>query len=218
MPDTPAITIDGPVASGKTVVGRLVAQRLGFMFLDTGAMYRAVTWVALQKGVQLEHEASLVRLADALKIRLAGERLLADGEDITDQLKEPEVEHGVSLVARVPGVRKALVRQQRAMAMEGAIVVVGRDIGTIVLPSAAVKVYLTASVEVRAQRRFEELQRRGDRVAYAQVVNELIRRDKIDSERADSPLRPADDAVPINTDHLTIDELTQKILCLVERD
>jgi cytidylate kinase len=185
-------------------------------------MYRAVTWVALQRGIELGQEASLERLAQGLAMRLVpaqgGDRLLVNGQDITDHLSEPEVESGVSLVARVPGVRKAMVKHQRAIAGAGPIVMVGRDIGTVVLPAAAVKVYLTASVEVRARRRHQDLQRRGDPVDYAQVVSETVRRDKIDSERADSPLRPAGDAVVIDTDDLGVEELAQKVLCLVGHD
>lgn len=214
-----AIAIDGPVASGKTVVGQTVAKRLGFRFLDTGSMYRAVTWVALQAGVELADEKRLAKMAGGLKIHLApaggADRLLVDGEDITDHLRTPEVERGVSQVAKITGVRSALVDQQRSIAREGPIVMVGRDIGTVVLRGAPVKVYLTASVAVRARRRYLELQRRGEPAGYAQVVNELVRRDKIDSERDDSPLRPADDAVLIDTDNLGVEDLAEKIVRIV---
>ncbi len=134
-------------------MGRLLAQRLGFRFLDTGAMYRAVTLAALRKGIDLADEAALTRLADSLELRLvpgdSGDRLLMDGEDVTDLLRQQKVERGVSLVARVPGVRAAMVRQQQAIAREGPVVMVGRDIGTVVLPDARVKVFLKASVDVR---------------------------------------------------------------------
>ena len=216
MPAPLAIAIDGPVASGKTVVGLLVARRLGARFLDTGEMYRAVTWVAHQRGIEPDDEEAVANLGEALPIRLVQgedrERLLADGRDITEHLRDPEVERGVSLVARTPGVRSAMVRQQRAIAREGPIVMVGRDIGTVVLPEAAVKVYLTASVDVRARRRHMELQHLGHAVDLAQVVNEMVRRDKIDSERADSPLRPAEDAVVIDSDNLGVEELAEKIV------
>ena len=219
MPEPKAIAIDGPAASGKTVVGRRVAQRTGFRFLDTGAMYRAVTWEALQRGLKLEDESALVGLARDLSVQLVPtegrERLLVDGRDVTGNLRKPEVDHGVSLVAQMPGVRRALVRQQRAIAIEGSIVMAGRDIGTVVLPDAQLKVFLTASVEVRARRRYQELQRIGDPVDYSQVVDELMRRDKIDSERTDSPLRPAKDAVTIDTDDLGVADLAERILHLV---
>ena len=222
MGETLAIAIDGPVASGKTVVGRLVAQRLGFSFLDTGEMYRAVTWAALQSGIELSDEGALATLTHGLPIRLAtsedGGRLLVDGQDVSDHLRDQEVERGVSLVAKVPGIRRALVKQQRALARKGPIVMAGRDIGTVVLRRAPIKVYLAAPVDVRARRRFLELQGQGDSRDYAQVVNDLSMRDKIDSERADSPLRPAEDAVLIDTDDLRVEELAQKILGLVGRN
>ena len=182
-------------------------------------MYRAVTWEALRRGVELEDESALVGLARDLSVQLVPtegrDRLLVDGRDVTGNLRKPEVEHGVSLVAQMPGVRRALVRQQRAIAIEGSIVMAGRDIGTVVLPDAQVKVLLTASVEVRARRRHQELQRIGDPMDYPQVVDDLIRRDKIDSERTDSPLRPAKDAVTISTDDLGVADLAERILHLV---
>ena len=211
-----AIAIDGPVASGKTVVGQLVAGRLGHRFLDTGVMYRAVTWVALDRGVDLAKEKDLGELAMGVEMRLDGERLLVDGRDVTEHLRAPEVEQAVSLVASVPKVREALVAQQRAIAREDPIVMVGRDIGTVVLPDAPIKVYLNASVGVRAQRRHRELQRDGVTVDYGQVEGELIRRDTIDSERADSPLRPAEDAVQIDTDDLEVQDVAQKVVDLAE--
>ena len=220
MAEPIAIAIDGPVAAGKTVVGQLVAQRLGFRFLDTGVMYRAVTWAAQEKGMDLGEERPLVEVARALEMKLVradgGDRLLVDGRDITDRLRDPKVERGVSLVARIPGVRVALVEQQRSMADEGPIVMAGRDIGTVVLPQAVVKVFLTASVRVRARRRHDDQRRQGNPTDYGQVVNDLLRRDKIDSERIDSPLRPAEDALMIDTDDLTVEELARKILSYVE--
>ena len=209
------IAIDGPVASGKTAVGRSLARRLGFQFLDTGIMYRAVTWEALRRGVDLENEVGLVALARSLDIRIvAGEnedRLTVDGADVTAKLKEPEVERGVSLVSSVPGVRRAMVAEQRALAAKGSIVVVGRDIGTVVLPDAPVKVYLNASIDVRVGRRHRELLERDAAAELDEVKNDIRRRDNIDSQRADSPLRPADDAVQIDTDAIGIEETAQKI-------
>ena len=219
MPETKAIAIDGPVASGKTAVGRLVARLAGYRFLDTGAMYRAVTLEALSRGTDVGDEEGLAKLASVLTMRVIseanGHRLLLDGRDITDRLAEPDVERGVSAVSRVSGVRTALVAQQRRIAGEDPIVVVGRDIGTVVLPNAVVKVYLTASVQVRATRRHAEMARRGDALDYAHVAEELMRRDKIDSERADSPLRPADDAVLIDTDDLGVEEVARRVLDLM---
>ena len=219
MPSPMEIAIDGPVAAGKTAVGRLVAERLGCRFLDTGMMYRALTHVALRRGVDLEDEGGLVDLAERLTIRLAPEtgvdRLTVDGEDMTDHLRRPEVERGVSLVSRVPGVRRALVGQQRTIAKAGPVVMAGRDIGTVVLPEAGVKVYLTASVEERARRRFLELKQDGETAECGRVLSELRRRDKIDSERDDSPLRPAEDAVMLDTDGIEIEDLARQIVSYV---
>ena len=213
-----AIAIDGPVASGKTAVGRAVAKRLGYGFLDTGAMYRAVTWAALNQGVDLEDEASLTTLAESLQMRPVShgdqDGLEVNDEDVTGYLRQPEVDRGVSVVSRASGVRRAMVRQQRRIAEKGSIVMVGRDIGTVVLPDAGVKVYLDASLEIRAGRRFREMETKGQRPDYAQVVDDLKRRDRIDSERADSPLRPAQDAMRIDSDDLEINEVAQRILSI----
>ena len=143
------------------------------------------------------------------------DRLTVDGEDMTDHLRRPEVERGVSLVSRVPGVRRALVGQQRTIAKAGPVVMAGRDIGTVVLPEAGVKVYLTASVEERARRRFLELKQDGETAEYGRVLSELRRRDKIDSERDDSPLRPAEDAVMLDTDGIEIEDLARQIVSYV---
>jgi cytidylate kinase len=202
-----AIAIDGPVASGKTAVGRLVAERLGARFLDTGSMYREVTAAALDGGIDLADQDALTRLAVELADRTG---LTNDG--LGGRLRAPEVDRGVSLVSMVPGVRSALVQRQRDIAGEGAIVMVGRDIGTVVLPEASVKVFLTASVQVRAERRFREPGANGPLV---QVLRDLERRDRLDSERADSPLRPDEDAVIIDTDGLTIPETADRVMGLV---
>ena len=216
-----AIAIDGPVAAGKTVVGTLLARRLGFRFLDTGSMYRAVTWAALQRGIGLDDDRALAQLAASVDIRVVprevGEGIMVDGVDVTGHLKDPQVERGVSLVSKVSGVRTALVAQQRVIADESSIVMAGRDIGTVVLPCAKVKVYLTASVSVRARRRHRELADRGEPIDCSVVMEELLRRDKIDSERSDSPLRPAEDAVHIDTDDVGVEELARRIACLVGR-
>lgn len=220
MSSLTSIAIDGPVASGKTAVGRLVAQRLRCQFLDTGAMYRGVTWEAIKQGIDLENPDSLAKLASELELTIvpskAGERLVMNGEDVTEHLRSPQVEQCVSLVASISGVRSALVSQQRSLAKESHIVMVGRDIGTVVLPDSPVKVFLKASVEVRARRRFLELVAKGALTDYQQVVDDLARRDKMDSERIDSPLRPAEDALQIDTARLEIGEVVEKVISVVE--
>ena len=220
MEDEDSIAIDGPAASGKTAVGRLLARRLGCRFLDTGTMYRAVTWAAAERGIDLHDEDALSTLASALEMRVvsreSGDRLFVDTIDVTDRLRDPEIDRGVSLVARVPGVRSAMVQQQRVIGSDGPIVMVGRDIGTVVLPAARVKVFLSASVEVRSQRRYRELQDLGQTPDYERLVDDLTRRDKIDSERSDSPMKPADDALVIETDSLGVEEVTERVMLLVE--
>ena len=219
MPGTQAIAIDGPVASGKTAVGGLVAKLLGFGFLDTGLMYRAVTQVALERTLDLQDAPSLTTLAESLSMGVSTVRgtdgLVVEGREVAESLRDGLVEHGVSLVASVPGVRRALVQRQRDIAATIPIVMMGRDIGTVVLTDAAVKVYLTASVTERARRRHLEFSERGKVIGYEQVLQELQRRDAIDSERDDSPLRPADDAVVIETSGRPIDDLAKEIVTMV---
>ncbi len=215
------IAIDGPVASGKTVVGRELASRLKYRFLDTGSMYRAVTAAALDRNIGLKDERALQELAETIEIRLVvangSDRLLVDNKDVTDLLRQREIDRGVSDVSAVSGVRRAMVSQQRAVADQGPIVMVGRDIGTVVLPDAKVKVFLMASSRVRAQRRHRENAEKGLTMDLDQVAIDLKRRDRQDSERADSPLRPADDALEIDTDSLSVEEIVALIMEQVER-
>jgi cytidylate kinase len=216
------IAIDGPVAVGKSTVGRLVAERLGHRFVDTGAMYRALTWKALGLGINLKDEARLTQLAANTRIDLLppedGEEgdgaVLVDGCDISPEIHTPEVESGVSPVAKVAGVRKILVSQQRRMAEKSKLVMVGRDIGTVVLPQADLKVYLVASAEERARRRYQELIARGQRKDYPSILHDLRLRDETDSLRATSPLRPASDAEVIDTEGLSLEEVVEAIYAL----
>ncbi|MGQ9572157.1 MAG: (d)CMP kinase [Dehalococcoidia bacterium] len=218
------IAIDGPSASGKSSVGYLVAKRLRYTFLDTGAMYRALTWLALQRGVHLEDEKGLGRLARQVNMKLgppsaaSSERctIWVDGEDLTPVLRRPEVEAAVSLVSRVPQVRRALVALQRRLASEGRLVMAGRDIGTVVLPKADLKIYLDASLEERARRRRDELANLGRACSRSDIREEILQRDVIDSGREDSPLRAAEDAIVINTDGLNQEQVVEKVLALVE--
>ncbi len=215
MPKPATIAIDGPGAVGKSAIGSLLAQRLGYRFLDTGAMYRALTWLALELGIDLEDEKALEELASGARIELAAEAVMVAGRDVTGDIRGEEVERGVSLVAKVAGVRRALVAQQRQMAQGGRVVVAGRDIGTVVLPRAELKLYLAASPEERARRRHLELVQRGEKAHYEQVLAELKRRDKIDSERALAPLQPAPDAKIIDTDGLNIEQVLAEIMGII---
>ena len=219
LPKHLTIAIDGPVASGKSTVGRIVARKLGCRFLDTGWMYRAVAYADLSAGLDLHDDEEMSRLARRLTMKLVeserGERLIVDGEDITDQLHQPSVDQGASTVATISGVRRALVLQQRVIAADGSIVMVGRDIGTVVLPNAF-KFYLDASPETRAARRYNERKDVYGSPGYAEVLENLIARDRMDSERSDSPLHPADDAVIIDTDNLNACETARRIIDLTE--
>ena len=217
-----AIAIDGPVAVGKSAVGGLIAERLGYRFVDTGMMYRALAWLALKRRIDLDDGEALGRMGAEASIELSlgsGEtpagRITVDGVDVTDELRSPEVGWAVSLVSRVPRVREAMVALQRQLATRGAIVMAGRDIGTVVLPDAPLKVYLDASQNERARRRHAELRAAGREVALEAVRDDLARRDKIDSERQVSPLRPAEDAIVIETDQLSLEDVVERIIGLV---
>jgi len=209
------IAIDGPVAAGKSTIGRLLARRLGYRFADTGAMYRALTWKAIRLNIDLEDEEALSRLATNTKIELPStgdSGVLVNGQDITADIQNFEVEAGVSLVAKVARVREVLVKQQQRLAQGGKIVMAGRDIGTTVLPHAELKVYLVASIEERARRRYLELIERGEIADYHTILADLIRRDEIDSERTISPLQPASDARIIDTGGLSPQQVLSEIL------
>lgn len=211
-----AVAIDGPGASGKTSVGREVARQLDFRFMDTGLMYRAATWQAMRQRIPVDDSDALTEMTEAMDINLTatecGDRLLIDGVDATSELRTPDIDRNVSAVSAVKGVRRELVSQQRRIAERGPIVMVGRDICTAVLPDARTKIYLDASTEVRAQRRYAEMNQIGMAVTPQQVFADIERRDRIDSERAVTPLMVADDAVVINTDDLTIPEVVDKII------
>jgi cytidylate kinase len=198
------VAIDGPAGAGKSTVARAVAERLGFTYLDTGAMYRAVALAAAQVG-----NGELATVADRADIRL-GDRVLLDGEDVTERIRTPAVTEASSRVSADPGVRAALVRKQRALLRDGDWVAEGRDIGTVVCPEAEVKVFLTATPEVRAQRRAAQL---GADVET--VLAEQKARDKRDSEREHSPLAAAEDAVPVDTSDLDLDGVVRQIETLV---
>ena len=211
-----AIAIDGPAASGKTAVGIELARRLDYRFLDTGGMYRAVTLLALEAGIDVKDQAALTELSQRSRMELIGgpseNRLVVDGRDVTSALRTQKVDSNVSRVSAVRGVRLALVEQQRKVAEQGPIVMVGRDIGTVVLPDAKVKVYLNASVEVRARRRVREMNASNRDASYGGVLEALQLRDSIDSERQESPLRPAEEAYIIDTDDMSVNEIADKVL------
>ncbi len=213
-----AIAVDGPGSSGKGTVARAVARSLGYQYVDTGAMYRSVALAAVRRGVPLTDEAALSSLAASLRFRFAWDgdvlRVHLDGEDVTRDIRTEAVGQAASRVSALPGVRTALLTLQRELARAGGVVMDGRDIGTVVLPDAELKVFLDADLDERARRRHEELLRRGEPVAFEQVRAELAERDERDRSRATAPLRAADDAVVVDSTELTIRQAVERVLGL----
>jgi len=217
------IAIDGPAASGKSTVAREVAKRLGYKYIDTGAMYRAVTWKALREKMDITKEDALTALTRGVEITISDLKnthytVTIDGEDVTEAIRSPKVSAAVSTVSKVNGVRAALVKKQRSFANQYPdMVVEGRDVGTVVFPDAELKVFLTASAAERARRRQRELKEKGHKVEVATVERDIITRDKIDTTRAVSPLMKAPDAKVIDTTGKTIGQVVQEIIDLVKR-
>ncbi len=213
------IAIDGPSGAGKSTVAKSVASALSFNCLDTGAMYRSVAWKAAHLGVSLDDAAGLIEVAESCVIEFGHvpgdpvpRRVFVDGVEVTDAIRTAEIDRSVSCVSAVPGVRAALVEQQRRIGSNGDYVVEGRDIGTVVFPDAEVKVFLTASDEERARRRVSQNEQRGvGSTDYEEVLADIVRRDQIDSSRSASPLRPAEDARCIDSTAYTIDEVIASI-------
>ncbi len=218
------ITLDGPAASGKSTLGERLAQSLNFMYLDTGVMYRAVTLAVLKKNVDVNDEGLVTKVAEEMDLDIhpatiddgRSNDVILEQEDVTWEIRLPDVEAHVSQVSAYKGVRVAMTKKQREIGNRGGIVMVGRDIGTVVLPDAELKLYLDASVEERAKRRYLELINRGKQATYESVLDDLKRRDKIDSSRAIAPLRPAVDAIMIDSDHMNAEEVFQYIFKLVK--
>jgi len=217
------VAIDGPAGSGKSTIGEILAARLGYLYFDTGVMYRAVTWAALDRGIPIEDETAITRLAESLLIEVSRPTVddgrqytvLADQVDVTWGIRELEVNRFVSAVSAYKGVRAALTQQQRRIGSGGAVVMVGRDVGTVVFPGAQVKVYLDATLEERALRRHLEEKRRGLPSDYAFVLEDLSRRDHIDSSRKEAPLTIAHDAVVIDSTDMSIEEVVARVEALV---
>ena len=217
----PIIAIDGPAGAGKSSVARRVAQALALLYLDTGAMYRAVTWLVMQSGINVEDEVAVAELISGIELKLIAADSLAepmrvqiDQKDITDYIRTPQVTTNVSTVSAQAAVRQELVKQQRRLGKQGGIVAEGRDVGTNVFPDAELKIFLTASVQERARRRFQEWQ---EETSLKQLQQDIQRRDHLDSNRPISPLRKAADAVEINSDRLSIQDVTERIVHLYQQ-
>lgn len=217
------IAIDGTAGSGKSILGRRLADRLGYRYIDSGAMYRAVGWAALQRGIDLDDAEALTAMADSLLIEIedgdsdAEPRIILDGVDISEKIRSPEASLAASRVGTIPGVRRAMVALQREMGRDGGIVMEGRDIGTVVFPDADVKFYLDASLRVRAERRRLQQLERGTAQPIEQVEKELSGRDDRDSSREMSPLHPAHDAVVIDTSEKDLEQLEAEMMAVIDR-
>lgn len=208
------IALDGPAGAGKSTVARLVANELGFVYIDTGAMYRAVTWKVLELGIHADQTAKVIETAKAMDIVLqpgpTGQQVLVDGEDVTDRIRSAAINANVSLIAQIAEVRELLVSKQKAMAASKGVVMDGRDIGTQVLPDAEVKIFLTASARERAERRYKEMDKPA--ITVEQLELEIARRDKLDSEREVSPLVQAQDAVLLDSSNIPLQDVVGKVL------
>lgn len=219
MPIPKIIAIDGPAASGKSTLALRLAHSLQYLYFDTGVMYRAVTWAAIQRKLDLDDEAAVTALAEEATIDVRAPSLadgrtndvLVDDVDVTWEIRSREVEANVSKVSAYPGVRQALTRLQRYIGLRGQVVMVGRDIGTVVLPEADLKIFLIASAEQRAERRFRELRSRDEPADYAAILKAMRKRDRLDSTRAVAPLRPADDARILDSDQLNADQVLELV-------
>jgi cytidylate kinase len=210
-----SIAIDGPAGAGKSTVARRVAEALGYTYVDTGAMYRAVAWAALNREIDPADAVSVTALAEALDIRLRPDgRVFADRHDVTEDIRSPTISNLTSPLSAIPGVRRRLVTLQKEMGAAGGVVMEGRDIGTVVLPQADVKVFLTASLDRRVERRDQELRARGSTPGRDVLRRQIAARDARDGSRDTAPMRPADDAVILDSDHLSAEEVVARILKL----
>ncbi len=209
------IALDGPAASGKSTVGPLVAQRLGYTYFDTGLLYRAVTLLAIRQQISPDDEPRLAALATDMAFEVRTTTVLLDGQDVTAALRSPAVNQHVSAVSALSQVRAALLEQQRRLAAPGGVVMAGRDIGTVVLPDAHLKLFLTASAAARAQRRYREQRDRGEHITYAAALAALRRRDRRDSSRSTAPLKPAADAMMLDTTCLSVPTVVERVLAAV---
>lgn len=213
------VAIDGPVGAGKSTVAKITAQRLNIVYVDTGAMYRTVGLYVTNKGLDTKDAKQVNSVLDEInldvKLSNEGQKIFLNGEDVTKLIRTPEISMAASNVSAVPEVRERLVQIQRSLADSKSVIMDGRDIGTVVLPNATTKIFLNATLEVRAERRYRELIKKGQEVTFEDVKNDIIRRDKNDMSRAASPLKKADDAIELDTTGKTLEEVVNEIIAIV---
>lgn len=219
------IAIDGPSAVGKSTISKLIAQELGYLYIDTGSIYRALTWKVLQKNIDSNNEDLILNLL--LKTRIIIKKtnsgfkdyyhIFVDGEDLTEEIRNPKIDQNVSQIAKMPKIRKQLISLQKNLAKKGNVVMEGRDIGSIIFPNADIKLYFTASEEERIKRRYQELKDRGYKISHKEVKEQILRRDVIDSNRKYAPLTKTEDAILIDTTNKTIEEVKNEILKIINK-
>ena len=212
------IAIDGGVASGKSAVGKRVAEALGLPFVDSGLMYRAITRIAADRGLDPHDAPAITKLAESTEVKIDGERVWANRVELTDGIYDSDYADALPLISAIPGVRQALVAQQRSLGGDGGVVMAGRDIGTVVFPDADYKFFLVANLDEKVRRRAAQFERRGERVDEEAMRREVEERDRVDTERAVAPLRPAPDATVIDTDRLDVDQVVDLILKHIAED
>ena len=211
-----SVAIDGPAAAGKSTIAKRIASNLGYVYIDTGAMYRCFTWYCLEKGLNCEDEQACCAVIPEVSIDLKPDgTVLCNGTDVTRAIREPRINANVSYIATYKDIRLAMVDLQRKLAANSSVIMDGRDIGTYVLPNAEVKIYQIASVEVRAMRRYKENMEKGIACAYEDIVEDVKKRDRIDSGRAFAPLKPAEDSIEVDTSDMTIEEVVAKITDII---
>ena len=220
------IAIDGPAAVGKSTMGKLIARELGFLYIDTGAIYRAITWKVLKNNININDENIISNLVSNTCVTIEKANckslndyyhIFIDGEDVTEEIRNPRIDQNVSQIARLPKIRKQLIYLQRKLAEKGDIVMEGRDIGSVILPQADIKFYFTASEEERIKRRYKELMDKGYSIDYKEVKKQIIQRDKIDSKRKYAPLIKAKDAILIDSTEKSIEEVKDNILKIIKK-
>ncbi|WP_035290359.1 (d)CMP kinase [Clostridium sp. KNHs214] len=212
-----SIAIDGPAGAGKSTIAKLVGDRYSLMYINTGAMYRAVTLKAMEKNIKPENTQGLVELMNNLEMHFQGEKLIVNGQDVTDDIYMPLISKNVSYYSSIKEVREKLVELQRKISKKYSVIMDGRDIGTVVLKDAKLKIFLTASAETRANRRYKELMEKGVEVNYEEILQDIKRRDHIDSTREISPLTKAEDAIEIDSSNLDINGVVDKISCYIDK-